>query len=722
MNWVKRRRILPVWLLSLSGGFISSGTLHAACTPPPSGLVGWWTCDGTPNDIGGTNTASFGGGVVAANGYVAGALGFDGASGYVATLLDVQPGAMPSTTWEAWVYPTRLGGRQQILSGDDGGYDRSVMVEGNNFGVFTGSGVWSPTAVTPNQWQHIAVVFTSTNIEFYVNGVGFSYGAAPTFGGSTRRLNIGRNPAVLEYFQGLVDEVSVYNRALSQSEIAAIYAAGTDGKCKPALPSADLAVGVSALTNYITLAETATFYLNVSNLGPDLATNVFVTDSLPSNMGFLSALNPAGTYSQSGSLISFTVSNIPVNAGVTLQVTANALSAGITTNQAHALSGTSDSLLANNNASAIVTIDNAHSDADNGNWADRYVTLTYTSEAELMLRTGDIDNLNFGWPAGFNPFTGASTPPHSYPWQVDTNDPSGTDRIMVVSSYNGNPPHGQDGYTSTTTRPGNLPQSITISNQSTGLTVRAAVLQMFVDDFQAPVWWAVYQATINGVRAPFLEDVLNQLIQTGPIGRLITLQVPADYLSLVSTGNVTLFIDDPTTGAGDGFAVDFVKLLLNPRAFSQTGTLVGAVRDAIASAPITNAQVSAGGGLVTAYTDATGAYTLSNVTAGLVFVTASVGGFYDQTLSTNLVAGQTVTVNFQLSVVPRLRVAGVSNGNAVIRWPALLSNWILQTTPALPALPNAWSVVNNPRSTVGNEIEVLYPIGGTSAFFRLQSP
>jgi len=57
-----------------------------------------------------------------------------------------------------------------------------------------------------------------------------------------------------------------------------------------------------------------------------------------------------------------------------------------------------------------------------------------------------------------------------------------------------------------------------------------------------------------------------------------------------------------------------------------------------------------------------------------------------------------------------------------IRWSALLSNWILQTAPALPASSNTWSVVTNPRSTVGDEIEVLYPISATSAFFRLKSP
>ncbi len=84
-------------------------------------------------------------------------------------------------------------------------------------------------------------------------------------------------------------------------------------------------------------------------------------------------------------------------------------------------------------------------DDENGDWSEQFVTRYNTPEAELMVRSGDIDNLGFGWPSEFNPFSGNSTPSHGYPWTADTTDASGTDRIMVVSRYNGNPPHWQDG-------------------------------------------------------------------------------------------------------------------------------------------------------------------------------------------------------------------------------------------------------------------------------------
>ncbi|MDD1749841.1 MAG: hypothetical protein LUO89_08190, partial [Methanothrix sp.] len=81
-------------------------------------------------------------------------------------------------------------------------------------------------------------------------------------------------------------------------------------------------------------------------------------------------------------------------------------------------------------------------------------------DEELMFLVGDIDNLGFGWPQGFDVFSGSSTPAHSYPWEPGADDPAGTDRIMVGTSYDGHPTAGQDGYVSTTSRPDNQPQTI----------------------------------------------------------------------------------------------------------------------------------------------------------------------------------------------------------------------------------------------------------------------
>jgi hypothetical protein len=38
------------------------------------------------------------------------------------------------------------------------------------------------------------------------------------------------------YYAGLLDEISIYNRALASNEVAAIYSAGSSGKCKGSVP------------------------------------------------------------------------------------------------------------------------------------------------------------------------------------------------------------------------------------------------------------------------------------------------------------------------------------------------------------------------------------------------------------------------------------------------------------------------------------------------------
>jgi hypothetical protein len=161
------------------------------------------------------------------------ALSFSG-SNYVATNLNAQPSAMPTTTWEAWVYPTttNAGTRQTIMTIDDGGWDRGVIIEAStaNFAVFTGtSTIWQPATVDLNTWQHIAVVYTSSGVTFYKNGVAYTYSGAYSLSSTANQFNIGRNPGFGEYFRGQIDEVRVWNTARAQSAIQSTMSAPPAG-------------------------------------------------------------------------------------------------------------------------------------------------------------------------------------------------------------------------------------------------------------------------------------------------------------------------------------------------------------------------------------------------------------------------------------------------------------------------------------------------------------
>ena len=105
----------------------------------------------------------------------------------------------------------------------------------------------SVTTVKTNVWYHLAGVRGSNYIQLYVNGqleaqtsVDFpiGYGDFPLYFGTTGESYWDHK------FGGALDEVSLYNRALSASEIAAIYTAGRQGKCKtPTLVSIALSTG-----------------------------------------------------------------------------------------------------------------------------------------------------------------------------------------------------------------------------------------------------------------------------------------------------------------------------------------------------------------------------------------------------------------------------------------------------------------------------------------------
>ena len=90
----------------------------------------------------------------------------------------------------------------------------------------TDRGVRGPVAIPLNTWTHLATTYDGANMRFYVNGV--LVGTTPgtgTINAANGALRIGgNNSAPLgqgEFFKGLIDEVRIYNRALSSAEITA---------------------------------------------------------------------------------------------------------------------------------------------------------------------------------------------------------------------------------------------------------------------------------------------------------------------------------------------------------------------------------------------------------------------------------------------------------------------------------------------------------------------
>lgn len=299
-------------------------------------------------------------------------------------------------------------------------------------------------------------------------------------------------------------------------------------------------------------------------------------------------------------------------------------------------------------------------------WALKYERTENGPEADLVVRTGDINNLGFGWPSGFDPFSGKSTPAHRFPWTPQPNEPEGTDRITIGSAvdpaeelrdpvaYNR---LGSDGYSGILSdcalktppckeRQDSLPRPIILPVGSLPKKIDAVLLQVFVDDFQAAHFHSHFQVSLNGTRIPSFEEALNALDQTGPIGKLITLRLLPEYWPLLQSGEVKLLIDDPTSKVRDGYAVDFARILVNPHDFKYQVSLEITVRDADKRTPVAGANVSAA--LASAATDKSGRCELKGIPAGLVVATASSAGYDPNSVPVDLPAGEAARAEIQL--------------------------------------------------------------------------
>ena len=281
-------------------------------------------------------------------------------------------------------------------------------------------------------------------------------------------------------------------------------------------------------------------------------------------------------------------------------------------------------------------------------WADETQRVVNGPEADLVVRTGAIDNFGFGWPAHYTPFSGAPTPPHEWVCSSRPGAAPGTDRNELGTGVTQKDldTRTSDGYSHCDTRPDNLPQAVPLAVGALPANIHQVFFQMFLDDFQPVGFHSRFQVSLNGTRIPSFEQTINQLDETGPIGKLVTLRLLPEYWPILRAGTVNLYIDDPTTGAPDGYAVNFVRILVNPHGFRYAVTISCTVVDAATQKPIVGASVAAA--QVTVASDHAGHCALRGVPAGLVSVGASAVGYDSQTQLLDLPAGTHGVANFAL--------------------------------------------------------------------------
>jgi hypothetical protein len=183
-------------------------------------------------------------------GKVGNALSFDGVDDYIEVPHSSSLDITGSITLEAWVRPAPKQAQAHgyivqklaYIEGTDWGYGLSIMWdEFPHFTIRSGPNGWASaigtTAVNDGDWHHLVGTFNGTHACLYVDGVledckEHPYGPAS----NTKPLWIGR--IYYQFYKGDIDEVAIYNRALSEEEIVQHHQNGLNGLqyCTPYVP------------------------------------------------------------------------------------------------------------------------------------------------------------------------------------------------------------------------------------------------------------------------------------------------------------------------------------------------------------------------------------------------------------------------------------------------------------------------------------------------------
>ncbi len=161
-------------------------------------------------------------------GHSGNALRFDGVDDVVTVADHSRLDLTGEFTIESWIKPDTLTGWEMAVMKEapPGGFSYALYAGTDGtpkpHSWATGGGAFSPSPIPVNAWTHLATTMSNNTMRLYVNGQlvasGPAYPAAPSSG----PLRIGANQIWnYEAFDGLIDDVRIYNRALSASEIVA---------------------------------------------------------------------------------------------------------------------------------------------------------------------------------------------------------------------------------------------------------------------------------------------------------------------------------------------------------------------------------------------------------------------------------------------------------------------------------------------------------------------
>lgn len=235
---------------------------EASCLPQPSGMVSWFKAEGDASDTLASNDGDLINGVQFTSGLLGSSFSFDGLDDYVAVPRSGAPESPVEFTIEFWM---RASDQQPVgsalaglVTSDWFGIEigDAPPRQGIHLYISTDGGATFPTTSDVNgaglvfpsgEWHHIAGTYDGAAIRLFLDGkvVGEATPVTGTVSSMTEYgfVSIGSESGVARcpqcadrFFKGEIDEVAIYERALTPAEIKAIHSSGVEGKCPNSTP------------------------------------------------------------------------------------------------------------------------------------------------------------------------------------------------------------------------------------------------------------------------------------------------------------------------------------------------------------------------------------------------------------------------------------------------------------------------------------------------------
>src|SRR6185436_2195991 len=217
---------------AVAAAVVGTGFVAAQPAMAATGLVAAYGFDeGTGTTVtdasGNGNTGTITNATWAATGKFGKALQFNGTSARVNVPNAAQLQLSTGMTLEAWVNPSAVNSSWQdvIYKGNDNYYLEATstnaskpdagMIAGGSYADAVGT-----SALAANTWSYLTETYDGSTLRLYVNGTQVaSVAHTGAIASSTNPLQIGGDTIYSQYFAGLIDEVRIYNVALSAAQI-----------------------------------------------------------------------------------------------------------------------------------------------------------------------------------------------------------------------------------------------------------------------------------------------------------------------------------------------------------------------------------------------------------------------------------------------------------------------------------------------------------------------